>query len=291
MSSSTLPALFRRNAAFSAVTGASAVLAATPVADFLAVPTPAVVGVGAGLLAFAGGLSALARRRAETLGAWGTVIGAADAAWVVGSLAFLAVHRPGAVGTALLLSASAVVALFAAAQLRAAGRLDDQGPRVVEVVREVAGDSEGVWQVMTDGELYGRLAPNLSKVGPFSTGSTGSTGTSNQRRCWDRMGKHWDETRTAWQPGKSYAVRVHTDAPDYPYPLKALRGTWSVAPAGPGRAVVTIRFEFEPRAGAAGRAFAATMAATGPAISKRIIAGWENEVAARSARPVGGGLL
>ena len=288
MSSSTLPALFRRNAAFSAVTGASAALAATPVAEFLAVPAPAVVGVGAGLLAFAGGLSALSRRRAETLGAWGTVIGAADAAWVVGSVAFLAVHRPGAGGTALLLSASAVVALFAAAQLRAAGRLDDQGPRVVEVVREVAGDPEGVWQVMTDGELYGRLSPNLAKVGPFSTGSTG---TPDQRRCWDRMGKHWDETCTAWQPGKSYAVRVHTDAPDYPYPLNALRGTWSVAPAGPGRARVTIRFEFEPRAGAAGRAFAATLAATGPAISKRIIAGWENEVAARSARPVGGGLL
>lgn len=43
-----------------------------------------------------------------------------------------------------------------------------------------------------------------------------------------------------------------------------------------------MRFEVLPRRGAAGRAFASALAATGPAMMRTIIAGWETEVMARS---------
>lgn len=278
----SLPALFRLNAAFSAVTGVSALVARGVVADALAVPAPAVTIVGIGLITFAAGLTVLSSRPVERLSGWGKAVSTADAGWVVASIAFLAAHTPEASGTALVLTTSMVVGALAAAQWASRDEGDNRrGPRVIEVASDVDATADDLWEVMTDSDLYGRLAPNLSKVGEFSTGSDG---TPTQRRCWDRLGKHWDETCTAWSPGQTYSVRVHTDAPDYPYPLRALRGMWSVAPLDPDRSRVTIRFEFDPRPGVAGSAFAASLFASGPAISKRIISGWAKEAAARTTR-------
>lgn len=274
-----LPSLFRLNAAFSLATGAAALVAAGPIADALGVPAEVVGAVGAGLVGFAAGLVALSYRSANGLRAWGWAIAGADAGWVAASAAFLALRAPSAPGTALVVSTSVVVAALAAAQARAAGGPPRTETSVVEVEREITGDVQDVWQLMIDSELYARLAPNLSKVGPFAVDAAG---TLQERRCWDVRGKHWDESCTSWRPGASFSVSVHTDAPDYPYPLAQLQGTWAVVTAGPARSRVTVRFEFTPRPGLAGRAFATAMTTTGPSMVRRIITGWEKEAAARS---------
>lgn len=281
MPTHALPSLFRLNAAFSLVTGAAALAAAGPIADALGVPAEAVGAVGAGLVGFAGGLVALSRRPTNGLRAWGWAIAGVDAGWVAASAAVLALRAPTGPGTALVVSTSVVVAALAAAQARAAGGPPRTGTSVVEVSREITGDVQDVWQLMIDSELYARLAPNLSKVGPFAVDAAG---TPQERRCWDARGQHWDESCTSWRPGVSFSVRVHTDAPDYPYPLAQLQGTWAVVTAGPARSRVTVRFELEPRPGLAGRVFATAMTTTGPTMVHRIITGWE-EAAARSTHP------
>lgn len=276
--SASLITLLRLNAVFSAATSVGALLGARALADALVVPPLAVAVVGAGLFGFAAWLLTLSRRPVERLRGWGLFVAAADAGWVVASAVFVLLRTPTTAGSALVLSTSVVVASLAVAQLRAAQRLDPEEATVVGVTRDIAGATDDVWVVMTDSELYGRLAPNLSKVIPFTRGTDGNP---RERRCWDLQGRHWDETCTSWRPGESFSVRVHTDAPDYPYPLAALRGSWSVASAGPSRSRVTVRFEFVPRPGPAGRAFAAAMTTVGPAVTRRIISGWEKATAAR----------
>ena len=73
---------------------------------------------------------------------------------------------------------------------------------------------------------------------------------------------------------------MDTAAPDYPYPLDSLSGTWAVEPAG-GGSVVSMRFDFEPRYGLLGRALAFAMR---PAIRytvRRLFDNWEREIARR----------
>jgi hypothetical protein len=127
---------------------------------------------------------------------------------------------------------------------------------------------------MVDQDLYARLSPNLSRVGPFAP-VEGASGSG--RRCWDVRGRHWDETLTSWEAGRSFSVAVDTTAADYPYPLEEMRGRWSVAESGPARSLVTMAFDVRPRPGMAGQAFAAALAGTGPGMMRRIISGWESE--------------
>jgi hypothetical protein len=281
----TLPSLthlLRVNAAYSATAGLAALAAHDALASALAVPTVVALVLGAGLVGFASGLVFLSTGGRATA-AWGSAIAAADGLWVLLVVLFAAVAGATPAGVAVALGSAAPVAVFAVLQAAAAARLRSPAPMMVEVEREVACTADDLWPVMLDHQLYARLAPNLSKVGPFREASDGSV----QRRCWDVRGKHWDETRTTWEPGRAYAVEVHTGAADYPYPLAVLRGTWSVRPQASGRATVTMRFELRPEATVSGVAFASVLVRTGPAMMRRILTGWEAEAARRT--PSAGG--
>ncbi len=274
----TLPALLRANAAYSVVTGGLAVAASEAAPQALAVPAPLLISLGIGLIAFGAGVAWFSSGTRATATA-GLAIAGADAAWVVAMVTFVAASRPPAIGVVLVVVTTAPVAAFAVLQALAALRLQDPGLRTIEVQKTIEGAPDATWAVMTDHDLYARLAPNLSRVGPFaSIQGTAETG----RRCWDIRGRHWDETLTSWDPGKAFSVEVDTRAESYPYPLDEMRGAWSIAESDPGRSLVTMRFEVRPQPGAAGRAFASALAGTGPAMMRKIIAGWEAEVTARS---------
>lgn len=273
-----LPSLLRSNAAYSVVTGGLAVAAPEAAARSLAVPAALLIAVGVGLIAFGVGVAWLSAGTRATPTA-GLIIAGADTAWVASMVMFLAVSTTPTSGTALVVATTAPVAAFAVLQALSALRLQDPSLRTIEVHRTIEAAPDATWAVVTDHDLYARLAPNLSRVGPFvPTQGTAQTG----RRCWDVRGRYWDETLTSWEPGRAFSVEVDTRADSYPYPLDEMRGTWSLTACGPDRTLVTMRFEVLPRRGAAGRAFASTLAATGPAMMRTIIAGWESEVMARS---------
>lgn len=280
----SLPDLFsilRSNAAYSMVTGCLAVAANADAARSLGLPADLLVAVGLGLIAFGVAVAWLSAETRATATA-GLVIAIADALWVVSLVIFVAGFRPSISGIFLVVVTTAPVAAFAIMQALAALRLADPGLRTIEVHRTIEGTPNAIWAAMTDHDLYARLAPNLSRVGPFAPApGTAETG----RRCWDVRGKHWDETLTSWEPGRTFSVEVDTHAESYPYPLEEMRGTWSVTALSPVRSLVTVLFEIRPQRGAAGRAFAGTLAATGPAMMRKIIAGWESELLALNKPP------
>ncbi len=272
-----LPQLFRVNSAYSVLTGVIAMTMSGYVGDALDVPASLVLVVGTGLFAFAGLLGWLSFGNRAT-SRIGLAVAGADAAWVLVVALFVVLSRPSTQGLMVAVASSVPVAVLAVLQARAAAQLGQPSLRVVEVTQVIEGERSQVWDVMIDPEVYAALAPNLSKVGAFSTQAE-----SAERRCWDVRGKHWDESLTTWQPGQSFAVEVRTDADDYPYPLTQMRGRWSVAEAGADKSLVTVRFEFEPQASMAGIAFAEALARSGTLIMRRIIRGWQDEVAARRA--------
>ena len=143
--------------------------------------------------------------------------------------------------------------------------------RQVDVRRRVAAPASTVWPVITDHALYGRLAPNLSRVEVAAGEGLGMT-----RRCYDAVGRGWTETCTLWDEGREYGVEVDTS--DYPYPLEVMRGRWSVEPDGEG-SIITMHFEFAPRPGPVGATFAAAMRLLFRPVVARIMRGWDRRLA------------
>jgi hypothetical protein len=278
----------RLNATTSLAGGIVAAVASGPLDRVLNTGHPGLVRLaGLGLVVFAVDHVALAGARTSRLLRWTPAVVAADTAWVVASAATIAAGWYGGAGAVVVTVVAAMVAGFAvrqAATWRAArasaseqmAAIDERPPvEVVRVERAVAGERPAAWQVITDHELYGRLAPNLSRVH-----ATTGDGPELQRSCANRKGEEWQETCTLWEEGHRYEVAVDTAA--YPYPLAVMRGSWSVEPDQPGKVRLVMHFRFQPRPGLRGRLFAALMHAAFPVVLRRIVRGWQPEIARRS---------
>jgi hypothetical protein len=267
--------VLRANAVVSASTGLAAALAAGPLGALLDVPAVAVRGIGFGLVAFSAGLVVAAGARHRRLPVLTRAIAVADAAWVVASAGLIAVGMFSTVGAAVVGAAALVVAGFAVLEVRgarrmlAAGPAPDANPPMEAITVSAEGDVaiERAWEIITDHELYGRLAPSLSRVETTSEDGPGLT-----RRCVSTKGQAWSEACTLWDEGRAYAVEVDTS--DYPYPLSVMRGRWAVEPAGPRRTRFRMDFVFQPRPTMPGRGFAWAMHLAFPRILRKILRGW-----------------
>lgn len=268
----------RANAAFSATGGLVALVGFAPIDSVLGIGNRLVVAVtGAGLLVFAALVVAVAAFEPRRVLRGTLAISIADLSWVAATAVVLAAvdldRAPPILGGVAL-----VVAAFAVAQLRlriaASGMtdLDSVVPERVHVERRLAAPASDVWPLLTDHDLYGRLAPNLSRVEVL-----GGEGAGMQRRCYDTLGRGWNETCTLWDEGRQFAVDVDTS--DYPYPLHTMRGRWEVEPDG-DRSMVSMDFELVPRPGVLGGVFVATMLVVFKPVVRRILRGWERELAA-----------
>lgn len=241
----SLRTILRANATFAAATGTFALAATGPIAEAIGVSQHRLVSATGGiLLAFAAQLMFVSGLNGRLLRRSARLISASDFAWVAGS---------------------------------AAGVADDDGPQIVEITRTLRGSADEVWEIVTDHEAYGRVAPNLSKVE-----ATAPNGPELTRRCWDTRGKYWDETCSLWDEGRRFVVDVDTDADDYPYPLQSLRGEWRVAQIDDSHTSVTIRFELRPNPGPAGTAFAVAMTTGAGPLVRRITNAWQDILTNRS---------
>lgn len=116
-----LNTVIRANALFSLVSGTVAIAGAGPIAERFGIATGWVMGVGVGLVPFALGLAALARRRSVPRAAVVSVV-IADLSWVAGAIGLIAL--PNAIasyGKVLLGGLTAVVAVLAWLQWSAIG--------------------------------------------------------------------------------------------------------------------------------------------------------------------------
>ncbi|HEV2809610.1 MAG TPA: SRPBCC family protein [Acidimicrobiales bacterium] len=275
LAASAVRNVLRTNAVVSASTGLLAALAGGPLAGLLDVPSVAVRGIGVGLVAFSAGLVAAAGVRHRRLPGLTRAIAAADVTWVVASAGLIAAGVFSLAGSVVVGAAGLVVGAFALLEVRGARRVLEAGPgpevspplEAIRVAAEADVAPARAWEIITDHDLYGRLAPSLSSVEVTSGDGPGLT-----RRCVNTKGQAWSETCTLWDEGRAYAVDVDTSA--YPYPLAVMRGRWSVEPAGAGRTRFGMDFVFQPRPTIVGRGFAWAMQLAFPRILRRILRGW-----------------
>lgn len=230
--------ILRLNAATSMVTGLVMTIAPSAVDRILGTGQPGWVRVvGLGLFVFAVEVAVVAGSRTSRLTRWSPMIIAADTAWVATSVATTAAGWFAPQGAALAAATAGMVATFAVLQWRHYARLrhassteiEEQPPiEITAFATTIVAPTDQVWLVITDHDLYGRLAPNLSAVQ-----ATGPDGPGLTRTCTSRNGQEWHETCTLWDNGHRYEVAVDTSS--YPYPLTQMRGAWYVEPTGDGQ--------------------------------------------------------
>jgi hypothetical protein len=150
--------------------------------------------VGLGLVLFAIDVATIAGARASRLLRWTPVIIAADIARVFASIATIVAGWYSTSGAIVVGALAVIVGSFAARQFvthRRAKRatadviaaIDESPPiEVAHVERALTATLDRAWAVVTDHELYGRLAPNLGSVH-----ATMPNGPGLQRTCTNRV--------------------------------------------------------------------------------------------------------
>jgi hypothetical protein len=257
--SKTARAFLGLNAAFSAFTGAVLLFASSAVSEMIFIDATGwkpviLIALGVGLLIFAADLLSMATNRWVTREeVW--IIVFADIGWIVISVFLMAVFgdlftQDGVVVVAVV---GLIVAVFAIGQYVGSRSIvppaanvsihSKNSALVAKVERAVKASPAAVWNVMTDHPGYADVAGNLSKVEVLSGDGLGMT-----RRCFGPRGENWTETCNHYEPGRSYGFKVHTEAPDYPYPLSDLQGRWSVIPKKSG-SEFSIDIEAKPKGG------------------------------------------
>lgn len=267
-----LRAALRANATFSLVSGTSLLLGGA----FVAVPwglgprwLPPVI--GAGVVAFSVLVAWVAVQNASVLrrAAWAVV--SADVAWIGATVSLLLIAPPRPAGIALVVALGVAVAGLAGWQLLSLSAISHDDPldslEIFEQSRTLPAAPDRIWPLLTDHDLYGRLAPGLSKVEVIS-----APDQPLRRRCTNTSGNGWEETCTLWEEGRRYAVDVDTS--DYPYPLAPMRGLWQVDPH-PRGSTVTMRFAYQAHPTITGGIFALAFRPLFPLMLNRILSGWQ----------------
>ncbi len=111
--------------------------------------------------------------------------------------------------------------------------------KLMSFKREIKGDKSKVWKIISDVSNYHKVAPNIDNVEIIS-----GEGEGMIRNCTHKKDS-WTERCSLWEDGKQYSFVVDTMAPDYPYPLKTLKGNWTVNKITNNETEIIMRFEFE----------------------------------------------
>lgn len=285
--------ILRINAEVTFVLGIAGVIAAGWIADTLNFKevlglsqTNLVRIVSAGLALFALDVFVISGLRTRRIKTWSQQVALSDFGWVAATVAAIALDWFDTPGDVLVGAVGLLTLEFAIAQWRARSRfisaetdsvatLNESPPvEIISFTRTIDADSETLWPVITNHELYAKLALNLKEASNITP-----NGPDFQRSCTDTLGRTWSETCTLWDDGHRFDLNIDID--EYPYPLQLVQASWSVEPAeqSPARTDVAGTFAFQPDPGLQGRIFAPIMHLTLPPILKRIAKGW-----ARAAR-------
>ena len=228
------------NAAFSLTCGLLMLFRPAQVGDWLGQDARFMLqAIGLGLVVFAGELLYQATR--QRVATWRALLAsAADASWVIASVVLLLtlpqLFSP--LDQALVLTVAAVVLAFGAWQLWAAGRAHRIGEGSEYrhcIVVETNVPAEKLWRVVGNMGDIQHYMPSLKRSVVLDGNAPG---VGAVRTCEDHSGKKWSEECTAFNPGHSFAVRFVSEAPNFPFPAKTMRGGWQVAASDSGSQVM-----------------------------------------------------
>lgn len=271
----------RLNAVTSLLGGVAAMALGGPVNTLLGTDSaPWARLVGFGLVVFAVDVVYVSGASIRLLKRYTPLISAADALWVVASVTTVALGWFSTTGSIVIGIVAGAVGAFSVRQIILVQRLTtaakDTDPAIVNetpptevfhVEAPISATAPEAWAIVTDHELYGKLAPNLGSVV-----ATAPNGENLARACFNRSGEGWNETCTLWSDGEQFDIEV--DTTNYPYPLAEMRGSWWVRQTTP-HTTIGMDFRYRPTATIKGRLFAIGMQAAFPVVLRRIIGGWQ----------------
>lgn len=169
-----------------------------------------------------------------------------DFLWVIGSIVLL-IFQPFEIsitGNAIIAVVALVVLFMGMNQAKALGQIDNKSNGTIKQLRferKTKAAKAKVWEVISDVANYHEVAPNIDDVEIVSGQEEGMI-----RSC--SHGKDsWTETCSLWREEKEYAFEVNTDAADYPYPFKYLKGNWKIEEMNRSLTKIIMIFEFEYR--------------------------------------------
>jgi ribosome-associated toxin RatA of RatAB toxin-antitoxin module len=236
------------NAVFSLSSALFMLLRPAMVGEWLGIHAPLILQVvGIGLAVFAAELICQATR--QRVAPWRALLASiADFSWVIGTivllLSFPELFSP--LGNVLVLAIGGAVFVFGAWQLWAAGRahrIGESGEYRHCIIVETNAPAEKMWRVVGNiGDIKDYM-PSL-KHSIVVNGKTPCVGAV--RACEDRAGKQWSEECTEFNAGRSFSVRFLSEAPNFPFPAKTMRGGWEVMPSSVGSRVM-VWWELTPK--------------------------------------------
>jgi ribosome-associated toxin RatA of RatAB toxin-antitoxin module len=209
------------------------------VGEWLGIQTPQILQImGIGLAIFASEL--IYQARSQRVATWRALLAsAADFLWVVGSIVLLlAVPQLLPLGSVLVLAVAGAVFIFGSWQLWAAGHAHQTGAGGDYrhcIIVETNVSAQKLWEVVGNiGEIENYM-PSL-KHSFVLEGKAPSVGAI--RVCENRAGQQWSEECTEFNPGRSFAVRFRSEAANFPFPAKTMRGGWEVISSDAGSQVM-----------------------------------------------------
>lgn len=236
------------NAVFSLSSALFMIFRPALVGEWLGIQAPLILQlVGIGLVIFAAELIYQATR--QRVATWRALLASvADFSWVAGSIVLLITFPQlfSSFGNGLVLAVAGVVLGFGAWQLWAAGHAHKTGKDGEYrhcIIIETNAPAEKMWRIVGNIGDIKNYMPSLKRSVVLDGKAPG---VGAVRACEDRTGKQWCEECTEFNPGHSFAVRFLSEAPNFPFPAKTMRGGWEVTSSDVGSHVM-VWWELTPK--------------------------------------------
>lgn len=232
----------RLNAIFSGISGITLIVLNKQIANLFETTNKTVFWViGITLLFFASTIIYEIKKQRPIAVLWIII---QDSLWVIGSIALI-VFNPFEIskaGNSTIAIIAFIVLFMGINQSKALAQVDSAGSKKnkqFKFERIIKADKQSVWKIISDVANYDKVAPNIDAVKIIS-----GEGRGMIRSC--SHGKDsWSETCSMWIEEKAYSFEVNTSAPDYPYPLKFLKGTWEVQEIDSSTTKIVMLFDFQ----------------------------------------------
>ncbi|MDO5981457.1 type II toxin-antitoxin system RatA family toxin [Flavivirga spongiicola] len=229
------------NAIFSFATGISLILFFNTIATWFGKQTPTVFWIiGLGLLYFSYSIG-IEIRNPKPHAVFYIIV--QDFIWVLASLAIVIIKpfNISVIGYQIITIVMFLVLFFGIGQtigLAQVDTLNNKGLKHLTYERIINATKENTWKVISDVSNYHKVAPNIDSVTIISGEDKGMI-----RSCSHKTNS-WTEVAILWEAGEQYTFQVNTDAEDYPYPLKSLKGTWKVQAVSEHETKIIMQFDF-----------------------------------------------
>lgn len=215
---------------------------------WLGAQTPLVFqAVGAGLVLFSADL--LHQATCRRIATWRALYAsAADFLWVIVTVTLIGLF-PNALsdsGNSLVIAVAAAVLLFGLWQFWAIGnehKFPDTGEYRHCIMVETNAPAHAMWQVIS---RFGDIKNYMPSLKSSIVLDEHTPGVGAVRQCENRAEKRWSELCTEFNAGRSFTMRFLSEAPDFPFPARTMRGGWEVIPTN-GGCQVMVWWELLPK--------------------------------------------